>query len=589
MRSIRSSLGRSSRDLPASRRRSRRLAPLQTGGPPAACARAQSEVALLLLACLMAGCPEAPDGPRYRGAGADSRQGGGTVVIHHESVVDTLDPHKGWNELATMAVRLCMDGLLDYDHDAELIPSLAVAMPDVSEDGKTFRFRLREGVRFHPSEALPEGRELTAHDVEWSIRRLLHPDTASQGSAFFMKIDGAEAFHAGESEELPGLRVLDDRTVEFELTDADQTFLNAMAMPFAYPVAHEYFEHFGADAGKHCAGVGPYVLESWERGVQLEYRRFADYWNAQPSPERLIYQENLDRRVASLRFRNGGLAAIHRQNTADAAFYTTAEKWEPHRELRVLPSSWGVIMNTEVAPFDNVHIRRAVAFAIDRQSWARARGGRLRPLGQLVPENVPGHVPNLEGAHTFDLERAREEMRLAGHPEGLDEEITLVMGDGDVSRIYGELIQSDLQRIGIQVKLRMLSFAAFLQETGIRHRVQMLFSGWNMDFPDPANFYEPLLHSRAITDENSQNRAFYSNPELDTLLDEARAETDGAKRRAMYREAAKIVVEDAPWAFVYSPMLLEVWQPYVRGYVPHPVWSQDYRSIWLDLPRSRIQ
>jgi len=539
---------------------------------------------------LLAGCPEAPDGPRYRGAGAATRRSGGTVVIHHESVVDTLDPHKGWNELATMAVRLCMDGLLDYDMDAELIPSLAVRMPEVSEDGKTFRFELREGVRFHPDEAaLPNGRALTAHDVEWSIRRLLHPETASQGSAFYTKIIGAEAFHAGESDELPGLRVLGDHTIEFELTEPDQTFLNALAMPFAYPVAREYFEHYGDDAGKHCAGVGPYVLESWERGVQLEYRRFDDYWNAKPGPERLIYQENLDRRVASLRFRNGGLAAIHRQNTADYAFYTTAPKWKRYRALRALPSSWGVIMNTQLAPFDNVHVRRAVAFSIDRESWARARGGRLKPLGQLLPENVPGHIPNLEGAHTFDLERAREEMRLAGHPDGLDEEVILVMGDGDASRITGELIQSDLARIGIRVKLRMLSFAAFLQETGKRGRVQMLFSGWNMDFPDPANFYEPLFHSRAIADENSQNRAFYANPDLDALLDEARAETDHAERRAMYAEAARILVDDAPWAFVYSPMLLEVWQPYVRGYEPHPVWSQDYRSIWLDLPRSRVR
>ena len=546
---------------------------------------------LLVLAMMAAtGCPEAPDGPRYRGAGHQERQGGGTVVIHHESVVDTLDPHTGWNDLATMAVRLCMDGLLDYDHDAELVPSLAVALPEVSDDGKTFRFQLREGVRFPPSEALPEGRELVAEDVAWSLRRLLdHDTTGAKGYSFYAKIVGAEAFHAGESDELPGIRVTGRHTIEFELTEPDQTFLNAMAMPFAYPVAREVFEHYGRDAGKHCAGVGPYVLERWERGVQLEYRRYAGYWNAKPSPERLIYLENLDRRVASLRFRNGGLGAIHRQNVADHVFYTTAEKWEPYREQRVLPSTWGLIMNTEIPPFDNVHVRRAVAFAIDREGWARARGGRLAPIGQLVPHNVPGHIENLPGAHHFDLERAKEEMRLAGHPDGLDEPVTLVLGDGDASRISGEIIQSELARIGIEVELRMLSFAAFLQETGTRGRAQMTFTGWNMDFPDPANFYEPLLHSRAISDENSNNRAFYSNPVLDELLDEARAETDRAKRREMYERAARIVVEDAPWAFVYSPMLLEVWQPYVKGYRPHPVWSQDYRMIWLDLPRERIR
>jgi ABC-type transport system substrate-binding protein len=197
-------------------------------------------------------------------------------------------------------------------------------------------------------------------------------------------------------------------------------------------------------------------------------------------------------------------------------------------------------------------------------------------------------VRDLANAHHFDLARAREEMRLAGHPDGIDEEVTVLIGEGDVGRIYGELLQADLRRIGITVKLRPLSFAAFLQETGTRRRAQAIITGWNMDFPDPANFYDPLVHSRAIADIRSQNKAFYSNPALDELLDRARAEVDRDARRQMYAEAARIVAEDAPWAFVFVPIQLELWQPYVKGYRPHPVWSQDYRQVWLDLPRERI-
>ncbi len=544
---------------------------------------------LFTLLVLSSGCPEAPQGPRYRGAGHETRQNGGTVIIAHESTVDTLDVHVGWNELATMAVRLCMDGLLDYDQEARLVPSLAAEMPQVSEDGKTFRFRLREGVRFHTTEALPRGRELVAEDVAWSIRRLLHPDTGSPGFSFFTKIVGGQAFHDGQRDDVPGIRVTGTHSLEFELTEPDQTFLNALALPFSYPQAREHFEHWGEDAGKHCTGTGPYQLAGWERGVQLEYRRFDGYWNARPGPDRLIYMESLDRRVASLRFRNGEIAAIHRQNTADYVFYGEAELWDPYREKNPMSNMWGLVMNTELEPFDDVHVRRAVAFAIDREGWARARGDRLRPLGQLIPETLPGHIENLEGAHTFDLAKARQEMRLAGHPDGLDEEITLVLGDGDVARIYGELVQSDLSRIGIRVSLRMLSFAAYLQETGTRNRAQMVLAGWNMDFPDPANFYEPLLHSNAISDTRSQNRAFYSNPALDAILDEARAETDRTRRADLYHQAARVVVDDAPWAFVFSDVKMELWQPYVRGYDPHPVWSQDYRNLWLDLPRERTR
>ena len=541
-----------------------------------------------LVGVCLGGCPEAPDGPRYRGAGHETRQEGGTLIIHHESTVDTLDVHIGWNTLATMAVRLCMDGLLDYDGDANIVPSLA-AMPEVSEDGTRFTFRLREGVRFHSTEALPGGRELVAEDVRWSLYRLLHPDTGSPGFSFFTKIVGAEAYHAGERDDIPGIRVLGEHTIEFTLSEPDQTFLNAIAMNFAYPQAKEHFEHWGEDAGKHCTGTGPYVLEEWERGVQLEYRRFGDHWDYQPGPERLIYMENLDRRVAALRFRNGEIGAIHRQNTADYVFFRDAQKWQPTLVQQPMANVWGLVMNTELAPFDNVHVRRAVAFAVDREGWKRARGGRLVPTGQLIPRSLPGYIEDLPGEHRLDLDKAREEMRLAGHPDGLDEEVTLLLGEGDVSRIYGELVQSDLARIGIRVKLRPLSFAAYLQESATRNRSQMTFAGWNMDFPDPANFYEPLLHSKSISDERSQNRAFYSNPELDAILDEARAETDRDRRAELYRQAAQIVVDDAPWAFTFSDVRMEVWQPYVKGYRPHPVWSQDYRDAWLDLPRERIR
>ena len=541
-----------------------------------------------LLACLLAGCPEAPDGPRYEGAGHVQPQAGGTFVFHHESTVDSLDPHIGYNELATMATRLTHDGLLDYDHEANLIPSLAEALPEVSANGRIFRFRLRRGARFHPTPGHPEGRELTAHDVLWSMRRLLAPKTGSPAYGFYATIVGAEDYHAGRSDALPGVRLKDRYTIEFELTAPDQTFLNAMAMTFAYPVAREMYAHWGDDVGKHSAGTGPYRMVRWERGVQLEYERWEGYWNPRPRPDKLVYQEMLDRRVAALRFRNGEIGAIHRQNTADYLFFIGAEKWAPYREEAPLPSSWGFVMNTELAPFDNIHVRRAVAFAIDPQSWARARSGRLLPNGQLVPPTVPGHVANLPGEHHYDVARAKEEMAAAGYPDGLVDEVTVLIGEGDIGRIYGELVQEDLRRIGIQVKLRPLSFAAFLQESGTRRRAQAVLTGWNMDFPDPANFYDPLIHSRAISDERSQNKAFYSNPELDALLDRARATTHREARADLYAEAARVVVEDAPWAFIFVPIQLEVWQPYVKGYTPHPVWSQDYRQVWLDLPRQRI-
>jgi ABC-type transport system substrate-binding protein len=110
-----------------------------------------------------------------------------------------------------------------------------------------------------------------------------------------------------------------------------------------------------------------------------------------------------------------------------------------------------------------------------------------------------------------------------------------------------------------------------------------------MDFPDAASFLEPLFHSRSATETDASNRSFYRNPEVDALLDRARVEPDHERRMALYREASRIIVDDAPWAFLFSNLKVEAWQPYVRGFQPNPVWEEMYRDVWLDLPRRRFE
>lgn len=249
---------------------------------------------------------------------------------------------------------------------------------------------------------------------------------------------------------------------------------------------------------------------------------------------------------------------------------------------------WGLAMNCELPPFDNVHVRRAVAFAFNRHSWSRVRSGRLRPTGQPVPPGILGYNADLPGQQYYDLEKAKEEMRLAGYPNGYPHRIDLWLGDGATGRTYGELAQADLKEIGLDIRVKQVAFAVYLQETGKPRTAQMLLTGWNQDFPDPADFLDILFHSRAIHEHDSENKAFYRNPELDALLDRARVERDRDARRRMYEEASSIVARDAPWAFGWNDLDFRAWQPYVRNYEQHPVWDHEYRFVWLDMPRRRI-
>jgi ABC-type transport system substrate-binding protein len=544
--------------------------------------------AALLLAVFL---PDEPTAPRWRGAGSEAPRQGGTFVFHHESDVRGLDPHKSFDELSNMAIKLLFEGLLDYDRETlDLVPRLAEALPELSEDGLTYTFRLRRGVRFADSPAFPDGRgrELTAEDVRWSLERMLRPETASPGISFYTIVDGLEEFRAGRAEHVSGIRVADRYTISITIRQQDQTFIYAMAMPFAYPIPREAFEHYGAAMARNPVGTGPFVLESWEAGVQLVFARNPNFFiEGQPYVDRLVYTLNLDRRAAVMRFMNGDLDHIHRQTPADYLRLREMEAWAPYRVQEPKVNIWGLAMNCQLAPFDNRHVRRAVAFALNRERWRRARANRLIITGQPIPRSLAGFDESLEGQHRYDLARAREEMRLAGFPNGLPEPVEVWLGEGDTSRAYGELIQQDLRAIGIEVRLKQVAFPVFLHETGKPRTAQMVFTGWNMDFPDPSNFLDILFHSRSIHPQDSENKAFYSNPELDRILDEARVERDRERRIALYRQASRILVDDAPWAFTFSDLAMEMWQPYVRNYAPHPVWSNFYRDVWLDLPRER--
>lgn len=538
--------------------------------------------------------PGRPQGPRYVGAGNPTPRSGGTFVFGAASDVHSLDPHIAYDANSYMALRLVYDGLLDYDANGQMVPSLARAMPTVSEDGRTFTFLLREGVYFHESPLFDGPRELVAEDVRWSIERLLHPDTGSPGVSFFGRLRGFEAYREGRAPHVEGIAVHGRYEISFTLDQPDQTFLNAMAMVFAYPVAHENYEHYAAlgDPGeveRNPIGTGPFAFEEWERGVQLTFTRNRRYWQPnRPNPDRMVMIEQLSGETAVGRFSNGDLDVLTSLPAVHYLFFKQAPAWAPYMAEEPEATIRGLCMNTQMAPFDNVHVRRAVAAAIDRDFMRQMAQGRALPAGQMLPPMIPGYDEHLPSLQRFDLERAREEMRLAGYPNGLPEPVTAWIGEGQGSLVAAQLWGRDLERIGIRVEFRQVAFSVYLEETGKPGQAQLFPSAWNMDFPDPSNFLEILLHSHNIRPSASENRSFYRNPELDALLDQARGEPDRQRRLALYRQANDIVSRDAPWAFLSNDLGAELWQPYVMNYHPHPVWTQNYRDVWLDLPRRRV-
>ncbi|HEX5658544.1 MAG TPA: ABC transporter substrate-binding protein [Polyangiales bacterium] len=536
-------------------------------------------LAVSLLLC--AACPDLPDGPRYLGADAETPRRGGTLMLWEEARVRMLDPHIAFDQISGVLVDMLYDSLYRYDHELNLVPAVAEALPEVSEDGRTLIIPIRRGVRFH------NGRVLDARDVLWSLERMLGPDLHSPGAPYFTAIEGYEDYQAKKDPHLRGLSTPDAYTLRITLKQPDQSFVFALAMRFASPMPREELAKPDANPKRSPCGTGAFKLVSWDPGVRLVLARNPLYYRPnKPQLDRVVFEEGLQRDTAIMRFRNGEVDIAPRMSPADAVFMLGG-KWKPYTAISPRADTYGLAMNTGMAPFDNVHVRRAVAFAIDRERWSRARNGFIRPTGQIVPPKVAGYDAALPHVQHFDLGKARAEMKLAGFANGLPTPVAMWINDGAAARAYFELAQADLAKIGIQLEAKVVSFPVYLEETGKPRTAQMASVGWSLDFPDASNILH-LVSKGAIADSDSMNRSFFQDARIEELLARGIVERDKDKRRALYREANDRVAELAPWAFFCNTAAAQAWQPYVRGYKPHPINWVDISDTWLDLPRKRI-
>lgn len=540
----------------------------------------------LALAASLAACRDPHPTPVWDGAGSARPRRGGVLRFAYDTDVSTADPALAQDTVAAIPTRLIFDTLVGYaPRSTEVVPDLAERW-EVSPDGATYTFHLRPDARFS------NGRALTSADVRYSFERLL--DTrrlASPGAENYRLIRGYDDFRAGRARALEGIATPDPRTVVFHLSAPDPTFLHVLAMRFAAPVPREVVEAVGDERfGMEPVGTGPFALVRWEKATRMTFSRNAFHHDAaRVHLDGIVFELSVPPHLQFMRMLAGDLDYVSNYGvaTADWLWLRRHPAWLAHTHRAEIPLIGAFMMNTRMRPFDNVHVRRAVAASIDREALARMRNGRIAAAGSLYPSSIEGHRANNPLRQRYDPALARREMALAGMPRGYDEEVDLWTSEGESASLLAQMIQGDLRRIGIRARIRQAALSVYYTSLGVPNTVPMAFDGWQMDFPDPANFIEPNFHSRGIRDENSSNHAFYRNPALDALLDRARSERDHRARIALYEQAEDLVLADAPWAFVYTPVSVSVTQPYVKGWSPHPVWNDWLGDAWLDLPRRR--
>lgn len=488
---------------------------------------------------------------------------GGSIVITYKDDVATLDPAIGYDWQNWSMIKSIFDGLMDYKPGTtELRPGLAESY-EISEDGQTFTFKLRSGVKFH------NGREMTADDVKYSLDRVTNPKTQSPGAGFFGSIKGFDEVTAGSAETLSGVTVIDPSTVKIELSRPDATFLHVMALNFASVVPQEAVEEAGADFGKKPVGTGAFKLAEWAIGQRLVFERNADYWRAGlPYLDQITFEVGQEPIVALLRLQQGEVD-VPGDGIPPAKFQEVMA--DPEQKARVVEGgqlhTGYITMNVAMPPFDKKEVRQAVNMAINKDRVVQIINNRAIPANQPLPPSMPGYDNAYEG-YAYDPEKAKAMLAEAGFPDGFETEL-FVMNTDPNPRI-AQAIQQDLSAVGITASIQSLAQANVIATGGEKDQAPMIWSGgmaWIADFPDPSNFYGPILGCSGAV-QGGWNWSWYCNEELDKMATAADSVTDPAKadeRSKMWSEIYGRIMEDAPWVPVFNEQRFTMKSPRMGG------------------------
>ncbi len=500
---------------------------------------------------------------------------GGELVIARSDPPTSLDPHKTGEDAANQVMSLLGGSLVALDPETlEVRPSLAERF-EVSEDGLTFTFYLKEGVSFH------NGEPLTAEDWKYTFERALDP--------------GTQTVVAGDLlGNVESVEVVDDYTLRIVLSEPSAVFLRNLALAgYLQPLNQGAVETLGEDFARQPVGVGPYTFDEWLTGFSITLQRNEDF--AWPNP---WFENTGSPYIQEIEFRyipeQGTLIAALETGEVDVATVPPSDVFifEDNPQFDVvanLQSGLGLmfLFNMNAEKFSDVRVRQAIGHAIDKQFFIDRRlEGRGQAAYSALPPTLPGYWEEAESAgYAYDLERARALLDEAGWTEGADgvrtkdgERLTINMitRSSDDQIQAAELFQNQMQQIGVEVDIQSFERALHteLLQSG---DYDMSPLGYIYNDPDILYF---LFHSSQHP--AGLNFSAVNNPELDALLEAGRQTVDDAERLPLYHEAQRLINENAYLIPVYIPETFTVLNSRVKDYGFDAVGALLLHDAWLE-------
>ncbi|MDI6857622.1 MAG: peptide ABC transporter substrate-binding protein [Dehalococcoidia bacterium] len=484
----------------------------------------------------------------------------------------TLDPALAGDAISATYVVELFGGLVTIDKDLNVVGDIAESW-EISPDGRVYTFHLRDNVVFHYSNRL-----VTAEDFKYSMERAADPQTASiVAEAYLGDIVGARDMIRGRADEISGIKVVDDFTLEITIDEPKPYFLAKLTYPTAFVVDKDQIESNPRNWLRKPHGTGPYKLKEWRLGESILLEANDRYHLGAPSVKTVEFLLS-----------GGSILTMYQNNELDVAGVSindierVQDPNDPLSDEYVSADELSISylgFNTQKPPFDDANVRRAFGMAIDREKIAEVLLMDMLPVAHsIMPPGLPGYNPDARGP-TYDPEQARQLLAESkyGGPGGLPKvTITEIGGGATAGSDTQAMIEMWKDNLGVEVEIEQTEEATFWQDLD-KGQYQMFTAGWIMDYPDPEDILDILFYSKS-----RQNNTRYSNAEVDALLLQARTEQDVAARMALYQQAEQIILDEAPWIPLYYGRDHVVVKPYVKNYLLPPMVIPKLRYVTLE-------
>ena len=468
----------------------------------------------------------------------------------------TLDPGKVQDGNTIDLLQQVFEGLTTWSEDNQPVPNLCEKW-EISEGGTLYTFTIKKGVKFH------SGREVKADDFKYSIERACDPKLLSTvASGYLDDIVGVREMIEGKAQDIPGIRAVDDYTLQIKIDKPRPYFLGKLTYMCSFVVdkdiAKKGVEITTVEAMR--SGTGPYIPESYQNEQLFVLKANKDYHGGAPKIDRIERPVLSDSSTRIAKYRAGEVDLIQLERQ-DIAAVENDDKFKSHLKFYDRPATWYVGFNQNMVPaLKDVKVRKAIAMAINRKRIVDDLMSGFNKLATgILPPGVVGARENVL-PYDYDPAAAKALLAEAGWAGKIDSIDMYYRSEQADYRLVVEAVQADLkQNLGINVNAKPLQTPPYLDRYNKR-QLPFYHMRWGADYLDPQNFLSIFFHSKG-----NENKFNYSNPQVDKLLEAADVEQNHEERMSLYAQAEDIILADVAWVPLFYQRDAELVNPRIQG------------------------